>query len=91
MFGMDDVFQGFAIAFSTFKNKEVLSPTLLIISSLAITAISLSTSAMATQEPTSKTKTTPAATPATVSTKSAKTSPFPRFSVLIRRSTTTRW
>ena len=38
---------------------------------------------MATPTPSRKTKTTPAATPATASTRNVKTSPFPRFSVLI--------
>ena len=82
MYSLTDVYYGFAVVFSTFRNTEVALVLIFPSSSLAITAISLSTSAMASRTPSPKTRTTPAATPATASTRSAKTSRFPRFPVL---------
>ena len=80
MFGANDVFYGFAVSFSTFKNSEVFATFHFINSSLlAITAIFLSTLEMERREPISRINSILAVMLNTVSMKSVRTSLYARL------------
>ena len=85
MHGSNDKFIGFSIDLSTYRNPEVhLVSLLLYLSTIASTATSVSTWATTP----ARARTTPigsmkAASPATVSTRNVKISPFPQFPHLI--------